>query len=90
MQRLTVLKDKLSRWEAMSEHLAELADMVELADDDDSFLTEIAAQVEAAAKDLDKRELELMLDRPYADHNAVITITTGAGGVSMRRTGPRC
>jgi peptide chain release factor 2 len=84
MQRLTALKEKLSRWDAMSIHLSELADMAELAADDDSFLAEVAAQVELVGRDLDKSELELMLDRPYSDHNAVVTITTGAGGVDAQ------
>ena len=84
MQKLTVLKDKLSRWDAMAEHLRELGELVELAEEDESFLTEIAGQVEKAVEDLDKGELDLMLDRPYADHNAVVTITTGAGGIDAQ------
>ena len=84
MQKLTVLKDKLSRWDAMADHLRELGELVELAEEDESFLTEIAGQVEKAVEDLDKGELDLMLDRPYADHNAVVTITTGAGGIDAQ------
>jgi peptide chain release factor 2 len=84
MQRLTSLKDKLNRWDSMSAHLSELADMTELAADDEAFLAELAEQVELVARDLDKGELELMLDRPYSDHNAVVTITTGAGGVDAQ------
>ena len=84
MQRLTALKDKLNRWDSMSAHLSELADMTELAVDDEAFLAELAEQVELVTQDLDKGELELMLDRPYSDHNAVVTITTGAGGVDAQ------
>ncbi len=68
----------------MSTHLRELADMAELATGDVSFLAEVAGQVEEVGQDLDKGELDLMLDRPYSDHNAVVTITTGAGGVDAQ------
>jgi peptide chain release factor 2 len=84
MQKLTVLKDKLSRWELMSRQLADLAEMLELAVDDDQFLEQIAAQVDDVEEQLDKGELDLMLDRPYADHGAVISVTAGAGGVEAQ------
>jgi peptide chain release factor 2 len=84
MQKLTVLKDKLSRWETMSRQLAELSDMLELAEGDEPFVQELSTQVEEIGKRLDAGELELMLDRPYADHNAVVTITTGAGGIDAQ------
>jgi peptide chain release factor 2 len=84
MQRLNVLKDKLGRWEAMQRHLDDLSELLDLAEGEDSMLAELDDQVNAVERDLDKGELELMLDRPYADHSAIITITAGAGGIDAQ------
>ncbi len=84
MQRLTVLKDKLGRWDAMARQLTELAELLELSSEDSGFLEEVMAQVEEVERQLDAGEFELMLDRPYADHNAVVTITAGAGGIDAQ------
>lgn len=83
-QRLSVLQEKLHRWEAMQRHLEELGELLELADGEENFLGEVAGQVSALEADLDAGELDLMLDRPYADHGAVMTITAGAGGIDAQ------
>lgn len=84
MQKLDSLKEKLGRWEAMARHLDELEELLELAADDSDFLEHITQQVDEVERQLDEGEFELMLDRPYADHNAVVTITTGAGGIDAQ------
>jgi peptide chain release factor 2 len=84
MQQLNTLKEKLGRWEAMQRHLDDLGELLDLADGEDSMLAELDRQVSAVERDLDKGELELMLDRPYADHSAIVTITAGAGGIDAQ------
>jgi peptide chain release factor 2 len=84
MQRLTVLKDKLGRWESMARQLRDLAELLELSAEDGAMFDEVMAQVAEVERQLDAGELELMLDRPYADHNAVVTITAGAGGIDAQ------
>jgi len=84
MQKLTVLKEKLSRWETMQRQLHDLEELLELAEGDDAMQAEFGGQVLAVERNLDKAELELMLDRPYADHSAIITITAGAGGIDAQ------
>ncbi|HEY8283969.1 MAG TPA: peptide chain release factor 2 [Chloroflexota bacterium] len=84
MQKLTVLKEKLSRWETMQRQLHDLEELLELSEGDDAMQAEFGEQVMAVERNLDKAELELMLDRPYADHSAIITITAGAGGVDAQ------
>jgi len=84
MQKLNSLKEKLGRWEAMQRHLDELGELLELAEGEESMLAELDRQVTAVERDLDKGELDLMLDRPYADHSAIVTITAGAGGVDAQ------
>jgi peptide chain release factor 2 len=84
MQQLNTLKEKLGRWEAMQRHLDDLGELLDLAEGEESMLAELDRQVSAVERDLDKGELELMLDRPYADHSAIVTITAGAGGVDAQ------
>jgi peptide chain release factor 2 len=84
MQELTSLRDKLERWEVMQRQLDDLAELLEIAEDDPEFLEHLGKQIGELERALDQRELELMLDRPYADHNAVVTITAGAGGVDAQ------
>ena len=84
MQQLTVLKEKLGHWESMQRQLQDLSELVELAEGDDTMLVELGGQVAEVERNLDAGELELMLDRPYADHNAIMTITAGAGGIDAQ------
>jgi peptide chain release factor 2 len=85
MQRLTGLKEKTEHWDAMQKQLAELHDWLGLLTADDQELVEdVGRQVRAIERTLDQGELELMLDRPYADHSAVLTITAGAGGIDAQ------
>ena len=84
MQKLTALKEKLSLWETMQRQLHDLEELLELAEGDDAMQAEFGGQVVAVEHNLDKAELELMLDRPYADHSAIITITAGAGGIDAQ------
>jgi peptide chain release factor 2 len=83
-QRLSVLQEKLQRWEAMQHQLDELGELLELTEGDEDLLGQVAEQVQAVESRLDAGELELMLDRPYADHGAVMTITAGAGGIDAQ------
>jgi peptide chain release factor 2 len=88
LQKLTTLKNSSERWTQLERRLtdvAELAELAELEGGDQSGLAEdLGRQLRAIAADIDAGELELMLDRPYADHNAVITITAGAGGIDAQ------
>lgn len=87
LQRLTALKGKTERWDAMQRRLSDVAELLELAadeSDDPVLIADLSNQLAEIERDLDAGELELMLDRPYADHSAVLTITAGAGGIDAQ------
>jgi len=88
MQRLTTLRGKTERWSALErrvDDVAELVELVQLESGDHTELEEdLSKQLTEITADLDAGEFELMLDRPYADHGAVVTVTAGAGGVDAQ------
>jgi peptide chain release factor 2 len=88
LQKLTTLKNRSARWAVLQRRLTavdELAELAQMEGGDQSALAEdLGRQLTSIAADVDAAELELMLDRPYADHNAVLTITAGAGGIDAQ------
>jgi len=60
----------------------DLGAALELADEDDSaeMEEEVSEQVKAVGAQLDRFELQLMLDGPHDTRNAFLTIHAGAGG----------
>ncbi|HWE61997.1 MAG TPA: peptide chain release factor 2 [Chloroflexota bacterium] len=88
LQRLNALKNKTARWETLSRRLDDARELLQMAmaevGDQSELLEDLGNQLKSITRELDEGEFELMLDRPYADHNAVITITAGAGGVDAQ------
>jgi len=44
----------------------------------------VRTQLEALSRELEQRELELLFNDPYASHNAILSISAGAGGVDAQ------
>lgn len=86
MRRLTSLRAQVDEWNAFHSELADAAMLLELADAeaDAATLAEVAADVDRLSARIDELELRLMLAEPYDDHDAIITITAGAGGVDAQ------
>lgn len=88
MQRLTGLQNKADSWAALNRRIDDVDELLQLAGfeggDQSELVGELGGQLKGVERDIDKAELELMLDRPYADHNAVVTITAGAGGIDAQ------
>lgn len=86
MRRLTGLRAQVDEWNAFQTELGDAAVMLELADaeEDATALAEVTADVERLAGRVDDLELRLMLAEPYDDHDAILTITAGAGGVDAQ------
>ena len=57
--------------------------------DDPELAIQLARESDQISGELRAKELELLFTDPYAAHNALISISPGAGGVDPR-TGPRC
>jgi peptide chain release factor 2 len=55
-----------------------------LTDGDAELATQVAGQLAAVNRELEQKELELLFNDPYADHNAILSISAGAGGIDAQ------
>lgn len=86
MQRLSALKEEVQPWKALAHRVEELRGLLELAasEGDESLADEIAADVEGAAKELERLEFRLLLGGEYDDHDAILAVHAGAGGTDSQ------
>lgn len=86
MQRLSALKEAVEPWKALANRLEEVRGLLELAasEGDEPLVDEIAAEVEEAAKELDRLEFRLLLGGEYDDHDAILAVHAGAGGTDSQ------
>lgn len=86
MQQLTRLKSEVEQWTGLDARLTGLHELIELtaAEGDESLHDEIAAELRAVTRDLEQRELGLLLSGPYDDHDTFISIQAGMGGTDAQ------
>ena len=86
MQRLSALKEEVEPWKALAHRVKELRGLLELAasEGDESLADAIAADVEEAAKELERLEFRLVLGGEYDDHDAILAVHAGAGGTDSQ------
>ncbi len=77
-------RDEVESWDRMERRARDVVELAQLADQD----VELAAQVQqeqlALERELQQRELSLLFSDRYANHNAVVSITVGQGGVDAQ------
>lgn len=86
MQRLTRLKEEIGRIEALDRQLTALADLIDLAaaEGDDSLQADIAAELKRTSKEIEELEIEVLLNGPYDDRDAFLSIKAGTGGTDAQ------
>ncbi len=86
MQRLSQLKAEVERWADLDRRLTTLAEFLALAEDevDDSLRAELAAELWAAARAMDELEVAVLLNNPYDDRDAFLSIKAGMGGTDAQ------
>jgi peptide chain release factor 2 len=86
MRKLTGLRDQVSEWRAFNQSIADAEELLELAlaEDDEGVVAEVAAEVENLGKQVSALEMRLMLSGPYDDHDVIMSISAGAGGVDAQ------
>lgn len=77
-QRLSQLSDEVQPWQLLSTQIADIKELIELADD--SLRVEVEMQIAAMEEQLVELKKALRFTGPYDDKNAVLRITSGAGG----------
>ena len=86
MRRMAGLKDELESWtglESNAQDLGELLDLA-LAERDESLTLALSEEVVELGSTLEELEFRLMLSGEYDDHNAILALHAGAGGVDSQ------
>jgi peptide chain release factor 2 len=84
MRRFSDLRDQIERWESLRQRAADLSELLEMTSDGDDMQTELHAEAEQVVREVDRMELRLVLNGPYDDHDALLMIHAGTGGVDAQ------
>lgn len=81
-KKLAKLELRLRPWLEIKNGLAEVLEL--LAMDDDSILADLQIQYRKLTNSFSKLKEELKFSGPYDDHDAIVTISAGAGGTDAQ------
>ena len=84
MRQMASLKGPVEDWERMDSQVNDLLELNELANDDESLVEDVKLQTAELVQELDRLELQLLLNQPYDDHDALLAIHAGTGGVDAQ------
>ncbi len=77
-------REEVGSWERLEAQARDLMELAELAREDDELGAQVRAEALTLERELHQRELSLLFADPYADHNAVMSITVGQGGIDAQ------
>ena len=77
-------RDEAESWERLEQQARDLIELVQLAGEDEELADQVRSEAVALERELHQRELSLLFADPYANHNAVVSITVGQGGVDAQ------
>jgi peptide chain release factor 2 len=84
MRRLGELRSRVETWNGLASQLEDLTGLHELADGDPDLQAEIDRDIQSATQRLDELEIQAAMTGPYDDHNAILVIHSGEGGVDAQ------
>ncbi|MFC1903598.1 peptide chain release factor 2 [Chloroflexota bacterium] len=84
MRQLAENRKVVQRWRDLEEKIADMAEFISLAEEDDSLQTEIQSELEEIAAYLDELEFQMAFSGEYDDRNAILAIHAGAGGTESQ------
>src|SRR5256885_16705745 len=77
-------RELVAAWDRLERRARDLIELDQLAEGDPDLRTQVEEERAKLSRELRSRELDLLFTDPYADHNAVITISVGQGGVEAQ------
>ncbi len=80
MKEISRLREELDKWKTLEEKIKELEDMALLAEEDEEWVKEFDASIEAIEKELKEKEFRLLLQGKYDSLPAILFLHAGAGG----------
>ncbi len=86
MRRMASLKDELESWTGLDSSARDLDELLDLAlaERDESLTLALSEDVVELGSTLEDLEFRLMLSGEYDDHNAILALHAGAGGVDSQ------
>jgi len=78
------LRQLIATWDRLEKRARDLIELDQLGDGDPELEQQLAEERAAIANELRSRELDLLFTDPYANHNAVVTLSVGQGGVEAQ------
>ena len=86
MRRLSLVREELSLWDALSEQVHELQELLALAEaeGDELVAGEIARDAERISGELESLEFRAMLGGEHDQSNAILAVHAGAGGTESQ------
>ena len=76
------LRQTVQPWQTLTVQLADIAELMELGDDD--LLPEFETQIAALERELEKRRIDLLFSGKYDRREAVVRISAGVGGLDAQ------
>src|SRR5207247_719865 len=77
-------REEIAVWEGLERRARDLVELDELSGEDDELRAQVEAEQAAIDRQLSQLELELLFSDPYADHNAVVSLSVGQGGIDAQ------
>ena len=86
MRRMAGLKDELESWTGLMSRAQALDELIELSllEEEDSLTATMSEELVELSSTLGDLEFLLMLSGEYDDHNAILALHAGAGGVDSQ------
>jgi peptide chain release factor 2 len=77
-------REEADSWERLEKQARDLVELTQLAEQDPDLAAQVSGELVELERELHQRELSLLFADPYADHNAVVSITVGQGGIDAQ------
>jgi peptide chain release factor 2 len=84
MRQLVEQKKVVNRWREIEKKVADMAELISLAEEDSSLRLEIESEIDKLLSHLDELELEMAFSGEYDARSAILTIHAGAGGTESQ------
>jgi peptide chain release factor 2 len=81
MKELSDLREETERFSMVETLLNDAAETLEVLGDEEGAAAEANAAIERAEQQLESLEMAANFDREYDNHNAIVSINAGAGGI---------
>jgi peptide chain release factor 2 len=78
------LRQLIGTWARLEKRARDLIELDQLAGGDPELEQQLTEEKAAISNELRSRELDLLFTDPYANHNAVVTLSVGQGGVEAQ------